>query len=41
MLFCLDDSMAVIFLSINKVKIRIYLNNRSKNEGNFEVQVMG
>lgn len=41
MLFCLDDSMAVIFLSINKVKIHIYLNNRSKNEGNFEVQVMG
>lgn len=41
LVFCLDDSAAVIFLSINKVTIHVYLNNSSKNKDNFEVQVMG
>lgn len=40
LMFCLDDSVAVIFLSINKVKIYVQLNNRSKNKKNFEGQVM-
>lgn len=39
LVFCLDDSVAVIFLSINKVKIYVQLNNRSKNKKNFEGQV--
>lgn len=40
LVFCLDGSVAVIFPSINKVKIYVQLNNRSKNKKNFEGQVM-
>lgn len=37
LVFCLDSSVTVIFLSINKVKIYLCLNNRSKNEENFRL----
>lgn len=39
LVFCLDDSVPVVLLSINKVKVYVQLNNRSKNK-NFEGQVM-